>query len=81
VLTCKIVVLILLLDGFIKPTSPGSLLEPAATYLFPKNWLTLPLSFGLLMSPWGGHSVFPNVGCPSNGGCSFCSQKYRSTET
>jgi len=23
--------------------------------------MTVPLSFGLLMSPWGGHSVFPNI--------------------
>lgn len=30
-------------------------------YIFPDNWLTIPLSFGLLMSPWGGHSVFPNI--------------------
>ncbi|KAK7437649.1 transmembrane amino acid transporter [Colletotrichum acutatum] len=43
------------------PTTPGSLIEPATTYLFPANWGTLPLSFGLLMSPWGGHSVFPNI--------------------
>lgn len=56
-----IVVMIILIDGFVKPHSPGSLLEPAKTYLFPANWLTLPLSFGLLMSPWGGHSVFPNI--------------------
>ncbi|KAF4633213.1 hypothetical protein G7Y89_g4909 [Cudoniella acicularis] len=56
-----IVVLIVFIDGFIKPHTPGSLREPAATYLFPSNWLTLPLSFGLLMSPWGGHSVFPNI--------------------
>lgn len=48
-------------DGLIKPERPGSLLEPATTYLFPQSWLTLPLSFGLLMSPWGGHSVFPNI--------------------
>ncbi|KAK0623055.1 transmembrane amino acid transporter protein-domain-containing protein [Immersiella caudata] len=61
IFSCLSIVLILLLDGFIKPTSPGSLLDPAATYMFPKNWLTLPLSFGLLMSPWGGHSVFPNI--------------------
>jgi vesicular inhibitory amino acid transporter len=47
-----IVVLILLVDGFIKPDSPGSLIEPAKTYMFPSSWLTLPLSFGLLMSPW-----------------------------
>ncbi|KAK4114091.1 hypothetical protein N656DRAFT_706497 [Canariomyces notabilis] len=61
IFSCLSIVLILLLDGFLKPTSPGSLLEPAKTYLFPANWLTLPLSFGLLMSPWGGHGVFPNI--------------------
>lgn len=44
--------LILFVDGIIKPTTPGSLLQPAKTYMFPENWLTLPLSFGLLMSPW-----------------------------
>ncbi len=46
------VVSILLLDGLIKPNSPGSLIEPAKTYMFPENWWALPLSFGLLMSPW-----------------------------
>ncbi len=51
-LTYVSVVLILVLDGLIKPTAPGSLIEPAKTYMFPTNWLTLPLSFGLLMSPW-----------------------------
>jgi len=48
-------------DGLIKPDQPGSLRQPAAQYLFPANWMTVPLSFGLLMSPWGGHSVFPNI--------------------
>lgn len=43
------VVGIVFIDGFIKPHSPGSLREPAKTYLFPDNWMTLPLSFGLLM--------------------------------
>lgn len=57
----SLVVMIVFIDGFIKPHTPGSLREPAETYLFPSNWLTLPLSFGLLMSPWGGHSVFPNI--------------------
>lgn len=51
----------MILDGLIKTDYPGSLHEPAATYLFPLNWSTLPLSFGLLMSPWGGHAVFPNI--------------------
>ncbi|RYP08317.1 hypothetical protein DL765_008828 [Monosporascus sp. GIB2] len=55
------IVIIVFLCGFLKPHAPGSLLEPARTYLFPENWLTLPLSLGLLMSPWGGHGVFPNI--------------------
>lgn len=48
-------------DGLIKPDTPGSIRQPATQYLVPANWLTVPLSFGLLMSPWGGHSVFPNI--------------------
>lgn len=58
---CPPVIAIIFIDGLLKPHAPGSLIEPAKTYLFPANWLTLPLSFGLLMSPWGGHSVFPNI--------------------
>lgn len=61
VVSCLSIVIIVVFDGLLKHHSPGSLLEPAATFLFPENWLTLPLSFGLLMSPWGGHSVFPNI--------------------
>ncbi|KAI1331161.1 transmembrane amino acid transporter [Xylariaceae sp. FL0255] len=61
IICCLSIAVIVILDGLIKTTTPGSLIEPAATYLFPANWLTLPLSFGLLMSPWGGHSVFPNI--------------------
>ncbi|KAI0166283.1 transmembrane amino acid transporter [Xylariaceae sp. FL1272] len=61
IVCCLSIAIIVILDGLLKQTGPGSLIEPAATYLFPANWLTLPLSFGLLMSPWGGHSVFPNI--------------------
>jgi len=61
IFSCFCIVSIVFIDGFYKPHTPGSLREPAKTYLFPSNWLTLPLSFGLLMSPWGGHSVFPNI--------------------
>jgi solute carrier family 32 (vesicular inhibitory amino acid transporter) len=44
-----IVVLIVFIDGFIKPETPGSLREPAETFIFPANWLTLPISLGLLL--------------------------------
>lgn len=44
-----------------KPDSPGSLREPAATYMFPSNWLTLPIALGLMMAPFGGHSVINSI--------------------
>jgi len=55
------VLLIVFVDGFLKPHSPGSLLQVAKTHAFPKNWRTIPLSLGLFMAPWGGHSVFPAI--------------------
>ncbi|EED18441.1 transporter, putative [Talaromyces stipitatus ATCC 10500] len=61
ILSCTSIVGIVLIDGLVKKDSPGSLLQPAKTSLFPENWATLPLSFGLIMSPWGGHGVFPNI--------------------
>ncbi|KAI9802856.1 MAG: hypothetical protein M1833_001455 [Piccolia ochrophora] len=61
IISCLGIVTIIFVDGLLKEHTPGSLREPAATYMFPTNWLTLPLSFGLLMSPWGGHGVFPNI--------------------
>lgn len=61
ILCCAGITISLFIDGFIKPDQPGSLREPAKTYLFPQHWGTVPLSLGLIMSPWGGHSVFPNI--------------------
>lgn len=62
ILSCFLIVAAVFLNGLLKPDAPGSLLSPAMPqHLFPTNWGTLPLSFGLLMSPWGGHSVFPNI--------------------
>lgn len=61
IVCCFSIVIAVCADGLIKPETPGSLRQPAKTHLFPQNWGTLPLSFGLLMSPWGGHSVFPNI--------------------
>ncbi|KAF2273755.1 uncharacterized protein EI97DRAFT_142966 [Westerdykella ornata] len=61
VMCCFGITIAIFFDGFIKPDAPGSLRQPTTQYLVPANWLTVPLSFGLLMSPWGGHSVFPNI--------------------
>ncbi|KAH8702629.1 putative transporter [Talaromyces proteolyticus] len=61
ILSCTAIVTIVFIDGLIKPDPPGSLIQPAKTYIFPEDWYTVPLSFGLIMSPWGGHGVFPNI--------------------
>ncbi|EXJ80396.1 hypothetical protein A1O1_08540 [Capronia coronata CBS 617.96] len=58
---CFGIIIIVFADGLIKPHSPGSLREIAKTYAFPEHWKTLPLSLGLFMAPWGGHSVFPAI--------------------
>lgn len=55
------VILTIIFDGLTKPTAPGSIWDPQPIHVLPTNWLALPLSFGLLMSPWGGASVFPNI--------------------
>lgn len=51
----------MIIMGSLKADAPGSLQEVATTYAFPPNWKTVPLSFGLIMSLWSGHSVFPNI--------------------
>lgn len=61
IVSCAMIVLAVFADGLIKPDAPGSLRSPMPTYLFPENWATVPISLGLLMSPWGGHGVFPNI--------------------
>ncbi|KAL9601885.1 MAG: hypothetical protein Q9219_002238 [cf. Caloplaca sp. 3 TL-2023] len=55
------IVVLVCIDGLTKAHFPGSLLAPAPTYLFPDQWSALPLSFGLFMAPWGGHTVFPSI--------------------
>lgn len=58
---CIGILTIVFADGLIKPHAPGSLRDVEKTYAFPEDWRTLPLSLGLFMAPWGGHSVFPAI--------------------
>ena len=55
------IIIIALVAGFLKPVGSGSLRDVATTYAFPQHWKALPLSFGLIMALWTGHSVFPNI--------------------
>jgi vesicular inhibitory amino acid transporter len=58
---CLGIIIIVFTDGLIKPHSPGSLRDVAITWAFPEDWRTIPLSLGLFLAPWGGHSVFPAI--------------------
>lgn len=53
--------IIVFVDGLIKPTAPGSLRMPMHTPFLPTNWATVPISLGLILAAFGGHSVFPNI--------------------
>ncbi|XBW35645.1 hypothetical protein QEN19_001218 [Hanseniaspora menglaensis] len=54
-------IFIILLCGIWKFDSPGSLIHPSKTSLWPKNYHDLCLSIGLLSACWGGHAIFPNL--------------------
>ncbi|KAI7908238.1 transmembrane amino acid transporter protein-domain-containing protein [Cokeromyces recurvatus] len=55
------IIIVIIIDGFTKKDAPGSLIEPADTEIWPSNWMTVPLSFGLIMAGFAGHAVFPTV--------------------
>ncbi|KAI8982972.1 transmembrane amino acid transporter protein-domain-containing protein [Pilobolus umbonatus] len=55
------ITIIMIVDGLGKDYAPGSLIEPADTEIWPSNWMTVPLSFGLIMAGFAGHAVFPTV--------------------
>ncbi|KAI8050722.1 transmembrane amino acid transporter protein-domain-containing protein [Thamnidium elegans] len=55
------IIIVIIVDGVNKKEAPGSLIEPAETEIWPSNWSTVPLSFGLIMAGFAGHAVFPTV--------------------
>ncbi|KAJ3224345.1 hypothetical protein HK099_008589 [Clydaea vesicula] len=52
---------IIIYDGTVKLDKPGSLVSPMDTNMFPTNLFNIPFAFGLIMSGFGGHSVFPQI--------------------
>lgn len=54
-------ILLIILCGLITSSTPGSLLAPAVTNLWPGDYKLLLVSLGIFMAPWGGHPVFPEL--------------------
>ncbi|KAI8636937.1 transmembrane amino acid transporter protein-domain-containing protein [Parasitella parasitica] len=61
IIACVSLVIIVLYDGLSKEQRPGSLFDPMDTEIIPNDISNLPLSFGLIMSGFAGHAVFPSI--------------------
>ncbi|KAI9207044.1 transmembrane amino acid transporter protein-domain-containing protein [Polychytrium aggregatum] len=53
--------IILVIDGLSVSTSPGSILVPAETLLWPQSLSRLLMAIGLLIVGFDGHAVFPAI--------------------
>ncbi|GAA5922690.1 hypothetical protein JCM3775_006101 [Rhodotorula graminis] len=60
IMSSVVLLAVLVTDGLIKKTAPGSFWEPMATSIVPR-WGRFPISFGLLMSGFSGHAVVPSL--------------------
>lgn len=47
--------------GLLKPYSPGSLIQVMPTNLYPQSIPDFFIGLGILMAPFGGHAIFPNL--------------------
>ncbi|KAK9766217.1 hypothetical protein K7432_004867 [Basidiobolus ranarum] len=54
-------VVVVVINGLSTTISPGSLLVPAPTNLWPTMPMSIPISFGLLMAGFAGHAVFASI--------------------
>ena len=61
-LSTLLLVIIILVDGFMKTSAPGSITHPMDTNIWPEmtnaNWLG---SVGLILAGFGGHAVVPSL--------------------
>lgn len=58
--TISVIITVFLL-GLYKQTTPGSLIEFAPSNLYPISVSSLLIAIGIIISPFGGHSIFPNL--------------------
>lgn len=61
ILSTITITLLVIFCGLIKDTSPGSLIEVMPTNLWPETGKNFLLGVGILMAPFGGHAIFPNL--------------------
>lgn len=61
IICTSLLIVVIIICGLLTSTSPGSLVTPAVTNLWPSEYKYLFLSLGLFMAPWGGHPVFPEL--------------------
>ncbi|KAI3643368.1 hypothetical protein MP228_012923 [Amoeboaphelidium protococcarum] len=52
---------VILYDGVTHTETPGSIVNPAPTTAWPINAYKIPLVFGLCMSGFAGHAIFPQI--------------------
>lgn len=55
------ITILVMICGFLKPNSPGSLLQIMPTNMYPQSIPDLLIAIGILMAPFGGHAIFPNL--------------------
>jgi hypothetical protein len=61
ILSSAVLIAIVFINGFTTHESPGSILHPVETDLWPSfGLLKFGVATGLLMSSWGGHAIMPS---------------------
>lgn len=55
------ITILVMICGFLKPNAPGSLLQIMPTNMWPQSTPDLLIAIGILMAPFGGHAIFPNL--------------------
>lgn len=61
IITVINLIFVVLYDGFSYTETPGSLIHPAPTDIWPPNFMQIPIAFGLVLAGFAGHAVFPNI--------------------
>lgn len=55
------IILLVMSCGLLKTTAPGSLIQAMPTNLWPNSTRDLFIAIGIIMAPFGGHAIFPNL--------------------